>query len=44
MNDYLIKALAFEGTIRAYAVNSTNAVAEAQSRHQCLADSDSSFR
>lgn len=34
MNDYLIKALAFEGTIRAYAVNSTNAVAEGQRRHQ----------
>ncbi|WP_339252505.1 Hsp33 family molecular chaperone HslO [Sporosarcina sp. FSL W8-0480] len=34
MNDYLIKALAFEGTIRAYAVNSTNVVAEGQKRHQ----------
>ncbi|MDN4608832.1 Hsp33 family molecular chaperone HslO [Sporosarcina highlanderae] len=34
MNDYLIKALAFNGTIRAYAVDSTNAVAEAQRRHQ----------
>ncbi|MDW0118713.1 Hsp33 family molecular chaperone HslO [Sporosarcina thermotolerans] len=34
MNDYLIKALAFEGTIRAYAVDSTNAVAEGQRRHQ----------
>ncbi|MCG7346241.1 Hsp33 family molecular chaperone HslO [Sporosarcina sp. ACRSL] len=33
MTDYLIKALAFEGTIRAYAVNSTNAVAEAQRKH-----------
>ncbi|HEX5564004.1 MAG TPA: Hsp33 family molecular chaperone HslO [Sporosarcina sp.] len=33
MADYLIKALAFEGTIRAYAVNSTNAVGEAQKKH-----------
>lgn len=33
MNDYLIKALAFDGTIRAYAVNSTESVAEAQRRH-----------
>ncbi|MGN7388868.1 Hsp33 family molecular chaperone HslO [Sporosarcina sp. SAFN-015] len=33
MSDYLIKALAFEGTIRAYAVNSTNAVGEAQKKH-----------
>ncbi|MFC5602200.1 Hsp33 family molecular chaperone HslO [Sporosarcina koreensis] len=33
MTDYLIKALAFEGTIRAYAVNSTNAVGEAQKKH-----------
>lgn len=33
MTDYLIKALAFEGTIRAYAVNSTNVVAEGQKKH-----------
>lgn len=33
MNDYLIKALAFEGTIRAYAVRSTETVGEAQRRH-----------
>jgi len=33
MKDYLIKALAFEGTIRAYAVDSTNAVGEAQKKH-----------
>lgn len=33
MNDYLVKGLAFEGTIRAYAVRSTNTVAEAQRRH-----------
>lgn len=33
MNDYLVKALAFDGTIRAYAVRSTDTVAEAQRRH-----------
>jgi molecular chaperone Hsp33 len=33
MEDYLIKALAFNGQVRAYAVNSTNTVGEAQRRH-----------
>lgn len=33
MNDYLVKALAFDGTIRAYAVRSTDTVAEVQRRH-----------
>ncbi|MET3700081.1 molecular chaperone Hsp33 [Bacillus oleivorans] len=33
MNDYLIKALAFDGQVRAYAVSSTETVSEAQSRH-----------
>jgi molecular chaperone Hsp33 len=33
MKDYLIKALAFDGQVRAYAVNSTNTVGEAQRRH-----------
>lgn len=33
MNDYLVKALAFNGEIRAYAVRSTEAVSEAQRRH-----------
>jgi len=33
MKDYLVKALAFDGTIRAYAVRSTSAVAEVQRRH-----------
>lgn len=33
MKDYLVKALAFEGTIRAYAVRSTETVAEVQRRH-----------
>ena len=33
MNDYLVKALAFDGTIRAYAVRSTETIAEAQQRH-----------
>ncbi|WP_147535894.1 Hsp33 family molecular chaperone HslO [Bacillus marasmi] len=33
MNDYLVKALAFDGQIRAYAVRSTETVSEAQKRH-----------
>ncbi|WP_301109252.1 Hsp33 family molecular chaperone HslO [Sporosarcina sp.] len=32
--DYLVKALAFDGVIRAYAVRSTDTVAEVQQRHQ----------
>ena len=34
MNDYLVKALAFNGQVRAYAVRSTESVGEAQRRHQ----------
>ncbi|PID25200.1 Hsp33 family molecular chaperone HslO [Sporosarcina sp. P7] len=33
MNDYLVKAVAYQNQIRAYAVNSTATVAEAQRRH-----------
>ena len=33
MDDYLVKALAFDGTIRAYAARSTETVAEVQRRH-----------
>ena len=33
MSDYLVKALAFDGQIRAYAVISTETVGEAQRRH-----------
>jgi molecular chaperone Hsp33 len=33
VSDYLIKALAYNGQIRAYAVNSTETVGEAQKRH-----------
>lgn len=33
MSDYLVKAIAYEGTIRAYAVRSTETVAEVQRRH-----------
>ena len=40
MNDYLVKALAFDGTIRAYAVRSTETVAEVQRRHAYVADSN----
>lgn len=37
MKDYLIKALAFEGTVRVYAIQSTNTVEEARSRHDTWA-------
>ncbi|MDT2673886.1 Hsp33 family molecular chaperone HslO [Enterococcus dongliensis] len=33
MSDYLVKALAYEGFVRAYAVNATETIAEAQCRH-----------
>lgn len=33
MSDYLVKALAYEGFVRAYAVNATEIIAEAQQRH-----------
>ncbi|AMQ08305.1 MULTISPECIES: Hsp33 family molecular chaperone HslO [Sporosarcina] len=33
MNDYLVRALAFDGTIRAYAARSTETVSEVQRRH-----------
>jgi molecular chaperone Hsp33 len=33
LSDYLIKALAYEGQVRAYAILSTNTVSEAQRRH-----------
>ncbi|MGO3914110.1 Hsp33 family molecular chaperone HslO [Enterococcus viikkiensis] len=33
MSDYLVKALAYEGFVRAYTVNATETVAEAQRRH-----------
>lgn len=34
MSDYLVKALAFDGQIRAFAVDATQTVKEAQKRHQ----------
>ncbi|WP_243292557.1 Hsp33 family molecular chaperone HslO [Bacillus sp. FJAT-47783] len=34
MNDYLVKSLAFNGQVRAYAVRTTESVGEAQRRHQ----------
>lgn len=33
MNDYLVKALAFNGEVRAYAVRSTETISEVQQRH-----------
>jgi len=37
MSDYLIKALAFNGQVRAYGINSTETVAEGQRRHDTWA-------
>lgn len=37
MSDYLVKALAFNSSIRAYAVNTTETVSEAQKRHDTWA-------
>ncbi|MBA2876725.1 Hsp33 family molecular chaperone HslO [Thermaerobacillus caldiproteolyticus] len=34
MSDYLVKALAYDGQVRAYAVRTTETVSEAQRRHQ----------
>ncbi|MBB5325827.1 molecular chaperone Hsp33 [Anoxybacillus tepidamans] len=34
MSDYLVKALAYDGQVRAYAVRTTETVGEAQRRHQ----------
>ena len=34
MSDYLVKALAFEGQVRAYGIRTTETVGEAQERHQ----------
>ncbi|WP_257351315.1 Hsp33 family molecular chaperone HslO [Pseudalkalibacillus decolorationis] len=36
MSDYLVKALAFDGNVRAYAVNTTEMIKEAQRRQQTL--------
>ncbi|WP_424577868.1 redox-regulated molecular chaperone HslO [Bacillus cereus] len=33
MKDYLVKALAFDGEVRAYSVRTTNTISEAQRRH-----------
>ncbi len=35
MKDYLVKALAFDDQIRAFAVSSTHLVEEARRRHGC---------
>ncbi|HET7616609.1 MAG TPA: Hsp33 family molecular chaperone HslO, partial [Bacillales bacterium] len=37
MEDYLVKALAFDGEVRAYAARTTETVAEAQKRHDTWA-------
>lgn len=39
MEDYLVKALCYEGSIRAYAVCATNTIAEAQRRHDTWSSS-----
>lgn len=43
MQDYLIKALCFNGEIRAYAINATNTVAEAQRRHDTWKNSSAAL-
>ena len=40
MKDYLVKALAYDGTIRAYAIRSTETVGEVQKRHEMWLPSD----
>lgn len=39
MEDYLVKALCYDGQIRAYAVNATNTISEAQKRHDTWSSS-----
>lgn len=39
MEDYLVKALCYEGSIRAYAVCATNTISEAQKRHDTWSSS-----
>ncbi|WP_430597652.1 Hsp33 family molecular chaperone HslO [Enterococcus sp. AZ177] len=39
MEDYLVKALCYEGSIRAYAVCATNTISEAQKRHETWSSS-----
>ncbi|WP_321386961.1 Hsp33 family molecular chaperone HslO [uncultured Enterococcus sp.] len=39
MEDYLVKALCYKGTIRAYALCATNTIAEAQQRHDTWSSS-----
>ncbi|MFD1901693.1 Hsp33 family molecular chaperone HslO [Enterococcus termitis] len=39
MEDYLVKALCYEGSIRAYAVCATNTISEAQERHDTWSSS-----
>lgn len=44
MEDYLVKALAFNGQVRAYAVRSTKLVGEAQRRHYTWPTASAAFR
>ena len=43
MSDYLVKALAYNGQIRAYAVKTTDTVGEAQRRHQTWPTASAAF-
>lgn len=43
MKDYLLKAITKDGLFRAYAINATNTVAEAQKRHQTTNASSSAL-
>ena len=39
MEDYLVKALCYKGSIRAYAISATETVSEAQRRHDTWSSS-----
>lgn len=43
MSDYLVKALAFDGTVRVYAANTTEMVKEAQQIHDSWATASAAF-
>ena len=44
MKDYLVKALAFDDQIRAFAISSTNLVEEGRRRHGCWPTASAAFR
>ena len=44
MSDYLVRALAFEGKVRAFAVRTTDTVGEAQRRHETWPTASAALR